>query len=697
MRNFPSTLRRILALVVFGLTATWGMRSVFAGPHSRGQREDAAAATPAHAVSRDSGGEADALESASQEERETWKVKVEGLPFDPVPRDGEHTAKCPAVVYELVGRDGKGVRELGFVEEGELELPVRRWIAGEEVEVAEVRAVGASAKGGRWRPVEGFDSVLVRGEGDRVLRFELAPKTQLIVKDAETGEPLERVEIRFLRSDDPGSPYDWCTVGLGDGTPSTWQACERQPIELEPLVPPTRGLSGRVELRVRAVGRAERQIAVRLGTEGTHEILLQRAGLARFTWHVPADLEELGYRSEVPLALRLETESTDAAAPAAAVDFELLPFRFVDSESLSFGQVERDRVRWADVAGLTPGAYIAQFELPRHVLLRTTPLARARFTVAPGGLAMVELETVMAQDARPSRLAFELEIPAELGAAPKCRLEVRSHGGPAEPSNLRTPGVYFSSYADSSGVAVLDYDRESRRSSSFLVSKGECELAISGDLEYRVRLEVGADTDESRKISIPSPTRIRVRFVSDDLRAEDLPQALRWLARFETGPSRNFVTFGAAGQPGVFELSPLSDRIELDCPPRVAFESTAARTLQFEGAGEHEVRIVPLPLLRIRLSLDGRPHSVPPELEVELVRPDAEEEPFRPTADLPGSSQLRARREGGEYEQRIWFPETGQYQLFLRKLDGFRPFPPQTVTLAARGDSVLELQLVRER
>lgn len=697
MRNFPVSLRRILALVVLGLTATWGMRQGFAGPRASGRPEGATSAVTAHVVSPELRGAADALESTAQEGRETWKVKVEGLPFDPVPRDGEHNTKCPAVVYELVGRDGRSVREFGFVEESELELPVRSWIAGGEFDVAEVRAVGGSANGERWRPVEGFDSVLVRGEGERVLRFELAPKTHLIVKDAETGEPFEQVEIRFSRSDDPGSRYRWNSTRLGDGALGIWQACERQPIELEPLVPSTRGLSGRVELRVRAAGRAERQIAVKLGSGGTHEVLLERSGSARLTWHVPMELEELGYRSEVPLALGLEFASSGATAPATAADFELLPFQHVDSGSPVFGKIEQGRIRWMDLTGLVPGTYVAQFELPRQVLLRTTPLARATFTVGQGGFVDVELETVLEPEARPSRLAFELDIPAELGAAPKCSLQLRRYDGSTAPASFGAPDSYLSSYSGPYGVTELDYNRESRRSSSVLISKGECELAISGDFEYCVRLQVGAGVEERRRISIPSPTRMRVRLVADRVSGEELPPVLRWLARFETGYSRSFLTFGTAGQPGVFELAPLSDRVELDCPLRFAFEGTASRTLQLEGAGEHEVRIVPLPLLRIRLSLEGRPHSVPPEFEFKVVRPDADEEPLFPALDRQGSSQLRARHEGGEYEQRVWFAAPGEHELWFAKLDGYRPFPRQKVTLAARGDSVLELPLVPER
>ncbi len=614
-----------------------------------------------------------ALDVDDEAEREPWRVRIEGLPLVPSREDDDYGEESPVVAYELVGRDGRSLREHHFVEDGFIEIRFHR----KRFELAEVRVHGASANGVRFRPAKGFESLPLETDGERVLRYEPAPTTRLIVRDMETGEPIERGELELVRGDEP---FNWEYESILEPlyARAKVQNFGRDPIGLDWCLPPILGLCGRVEFAVRAEGRAERRIAVALGSGGTHAIWLQRGAAVQLDWRIPEQLVDLGMSDSPKVLARLESEEETGilavtSDPPGSNVIEPRPQNHRWVEAVGSRLEDQGPCRRARFEGLAPGTYIAHFSFAQEDLVQLTPLAQGRFAVESGQRVEVELESAFELEALPSRLAFELDVPAEYVDAPTRRVSLcRIEGG--RTTNSRSS---------------LSFDRRTGRTGPEFVSPGDYELTVSGDLALRTIVTVGAGTREIRRITIPSPQPFRVRLVTEAAHVGPLPTTLEWRSLLEIGHSRRNRSDAVSGQPGVFEFLAPSASIEVLLPRFGPLQLQNGDAQRLDGGGEHVVTLVPAPYLRFHLLRDGQRITVPLRFKVE-----------RSLSDSAGRYlfQERIRLESGfGEEQRVWFPEPGEYELKFRKLEGYEPLPNLAVNVSAGDDRLIELPLVVER
>lgn len=683
MRNFPLSLRRTLALVVLGLVGACATRS---GIEGNGAAVEEEKASPTVAISSEARAETQVndgaeiesepvvvLENDDERGRESWRVKVEGLPIEALGEAEEVSIESPIVALEFVGRDAIGTWDLKVVDDGFIEV----WLPCERSELAEVRALAASAERVRWRPVPGFETLPLEGDGERLLRFERAPKTLLRVTDAETGAPLESVDIERLESLEP---FSWVGMHLLDPFDdkrfhsNVWQ----QPIELDSLLPSALGLAGPVEFFLKARGRAGECIAVTLGSGGTHELALQREASVQATWRVPDEMRELLDDSGLRVIATFVREEDSAApvivsSPGQSAAIEHRPQRVGPSFSVDSGDDASGPFLSATMSGLAPGRHVVRLELVGDGLIRSTLLASRELSLVAGEHAQVELESDFEAASLPVTLALELDVAVEHGLAPRCWVKLAQFA----------PEVEYPREED------LSFDRASRRTAPVLVSPGEYVLRVSGDFNFGTKLTVAAGGDELRRIVVPAPSRFSVRLSTVDSRDVEWPEKLRWRALFDVNGSLESRTRSRFLHRDVYDILSPSSSIELQFPRESRVHLPEGTTLRLDGAGEHVVTVVPAPCLRFQLVANGARVPFPSRFPIRRVSSFSQ---------VPKLDQERVHLQAGKVvEERVWFPEPGEYELSFPKLKGYEQIPNLVVNVTAGDDRLIELPLVVER
>ncbi|NUP94665.1 MAG: hypothetical protein HUU28_00735 [Planctomycetaceae bacterium] len=682
MRNFPSSLRRWFVIAVCGLVGACATRS---GIEGNGAAVDEGKASPTVATSsavrpqtQGNGGatqEAERIVVLEDDEsgRESWRVKVEGLPIETLGEAEEVSIQSPIVALEFVVRDAISTWDLEVVDDGFIEV----WLPCKRSELAEVRALAASAERVRWRPVPGFETLPLECEGERLLRFERAPKTLLRVTDAETGAPLKSVDIERLESREP---FSWVGMYLLDPLndkrfhPSVWQ----QPIELESLLPSAIGLAGPVEFFVKAKGRAGDCIAVALGSGGTHELALQREASVQVTWRVPDGIRKMLDDSRLQVRASFVREEDSAApvivsSPGQSAAIEHRPQRVAPSSSVDSGADARGPFLTAKMSGLAPGQHVARLELVGERLIRSTPLASGRFSLVDGEHAQIELESDFEAASLPVTRAFELDVAVEYGLAPRCWVKL---------ARLEPEVEYL-------GEEDLPFDRASRRTAPVLVSPGEYVLRVSGDFNFATRLTVAPGGDELRRVVVPAPSRFSVRLSTVDSRDVEWPEKLCWRALFDVGGSLESRTRSRFPHRDIYDILSPSSSIELQFPRESRVHLPEGTTRRLDGAGEHVVAVVPAPCLRFQLVANGARMPFPSRFPIQRVSS---------FSLVPKLDQERVHLQAGKVaEERVWFPEPGQYELSFPNLKGYEPLPNLVVNVSAGDDRLIELPLVVER
>lgn len=683
MRNFPLSLRRVVSIVGIALLGACASRSEVEVSEAA---LDAVKVSPAAVISSEARPESQAESGATKESepvvvlevddergRESWRVKVEGLPIETLGEAEAPSIGSPIVALEFVGRDAVSTWDLKVVDDGFIEV----WLPCERSELAEVRALAASAERVRWRPVPGFETLPLEGDGERLLRFERAPKTLLRVTDAETGAPLESVDIESLES---GEPFSWVGMHLLDPLdhkrfhPNVWQ----QPIELDSLLPPALGLAGPVEFFLKARGHAGFCVAVTLGSGGTHEIALQREASVQVTWRVPDGIRKMLDDSGLRVRASFVREEDSAApvivsSPGQSAAIEYRPRRVAPSSSVDSGADARGSFLTAKMSGLAPGRHVARLELARDGLIRSTLLASGGFSLVAGEHAQHELESAFDESSLPVTRAFELDVAVEHGLAPRFWVKLARFEPDVE-------------YPHEEG---LQFDRASRRTAPVLVSPGEYVLRVSGDFNFATKLTVAPGDDELRRIVIPAPSKFSVRLSTGDSRDVEWPEKLRWRALFDVNGSLESRTRSRFLHRDVYDILSPSSSIELQFPREARVHLPGGTTLRLDGAGEHVVTVVPAPCLRFQLVANGERVAVPTRFTIGRVSSFSQ---------VPKLDQERVLLQSGELvEQRVWFPEPGEYELSFPKLKGYEPLPNLVVNVSAGDDRLIELPLVVAR
>lgn len=613
------------------------------------------------------------------------RVRFEGLPEAAAVDATRVSSGRVAVAWELLGQGGERRAEVTTAERGELRLK----LAGEWRKAKELVLHRVSAAGERLRPVPGSERLSLEKDGEVVVRLERAPRTSLVVRNDATGELVQRWDLKVQREDRLLGAFDVevsSSAIVDDVTDSAlarsvdWIACGPTPVELEPLVSAETGLGERVKWDIEAVGFADCSISVALDSGGVHELRLAPIASANVRWQVPDALLALARDGQLRLALLLDPADpyavTDELAGAASPPSAVQVLRAPASESFlpTFGTDERGPCYRITLTGLPAGEHELRLDRKRVGLVERRELASARFVAAPGQRATVELETSSGALELPSTLGFDFVIPAEYGNVLRSTLTLQR-------IVERKPGR---------SLTEVEFDSKAGRSAPVTLSAGSYELVLSGGLNFRTLIVVGAGVSERRRIELPPLSRFRVRFVADGGGDDGLPEAFPWSACFGDKTSRDFIAICEKGKPGTFELSSPSDQIELRPPRQGSIRFASGATVRLSGGGEHIVPVIRSPRARLQLVRDGRRVAIPLGLRV-LQRVCVD--PPRGSTDDPPPQRVTRPVPGAPEELQLWFSAAGTYELHFSTLEGYAPLPRLRVRVVEHDDLAIEVKL----
>lgn len=528
-------------------------------------------------------------------------------------------------------------------------------------DIASVEVVGVVRRERLWHSVDGSATLPLDFTTEPVIRLELAPVTTISVVDAKTREPIQRFR---LGAEGGGASTGQGALTRDEGLKFSTRRLELHPYDEWNVLP---GESG--TLIVSADGYADAAVDVAIGSGIAHEVRLARGGSVLLRWELDSNAPSVWFVDRAG-TLKLAVERIEAAEAEHAsqrIRSEVLNWDEIEPE-LSFAD-EESRLHELEleklVEGLVPGKYHAALTHVSSGFLGVTRLAEAQFDVRAGRRPEVRLLNVV--DTQAVNVPLELEFATSVGV------------GPPQGERVRLCRSNEDDWGTAEPLALVD---GTWRTQAVLVRPGKFRVSVRGLRTFEHEFEFPPNSPSLVVLPVPALQHFRVSLAPISGGAVTAKERLRWSSADGSGEQD---AQRVAGAPGTSEF--YTDRVPVKVllSSSSKFQLLAGSSLELVRGGEHQLRCIEKPRVRLRFRNGVDDATVPFHLDVRF------------TKSPPGAWHALQDRVRALNELHVWFPEPGQYELTFQQLKDFEPLPPLRVNIGARHDQLIELPLVPKR